>query len=347
MEKQAKIGWIDSFRALMMFTIVFSHTIYIGALDTYVRSFPVPAFFFISGYLFRKKDGRFSRYLLGKIRTLMVPYWVFSLISIAVYVILGSFAAERLNVSIKTTEILPNILGMLYGNGATGMMKWNLPLWFLPCFFAASLLMYPLIGLLDRFEANGKKQTAFMAAVVLLAVDLVNYYILHIGKLPFGLENTFYLSFFFLIGYGVRRLTERAGREPGRGTLLIIGCVAVCIGFFLSTKINSKVNYVSSSFGSLPLFYVSALFSITGYVCLCKAIPLPFLRYLGQNTLSVLLMHKFPVVLVQMFFDRLLAEPLSGYAVGIVTAVVTCALCLLVAVPIRKICPFALGSRKN
>lgn len=136
-----RIAWVDCFRALMILCIVFGHAIPDGLLNRYVF-FHVAAFFFISGYLFSPRCDSFGVFVRRKFKALMIPYYCFALISIFVFFFLGSIASNRIAISIETTSLMPNLLGMLYANGNTNLMKWNLPLWFLPCLFAALLVMF-------------------------------------------------------------------------------------------------------------------------------------------------------------------------------------------------------------
>ena len=51
-----RINWVDYFKALMIFCIVFGHAFAGGGLQRYVF-FHVAGFFFVSGYLFTHIPG--------------------------------------------------------------------------------------------------------------------------------------------------------------------------------------------------------------------------------------------------------------------------------------------------
>ena len=116
--RDTRIPWIDWFRAVMIFAIAWGHALCaepttFSVVNCYLYSFHVPAFFFISGYTFRSGAG-FRQYVIKKIRTLLIPYYVFSVVSILIFLFLGSVASAGLGVAITSTGLLPNILGMLY-----------------------------------------------------------------------------------------------------------------------------------------------------------------------------------------------------------------------------------------
>lgn len=75
------------------------------------------------------------------------------------------------------------------------------------------------------------------------------------------------------------------------------------------------------------------------------------IEYLGRNSLAILALHKFPVLLFQQMipFTRELLKD-SNTALGIVCGVTVSALSILIALTggevIRKICPFIIGETK-
>lgn len=76
-------------------------------VSVFVYSFHVPAFFVISGFVFKRKEN-FWKFLKKKFFGLMIPYYIASLLSILVFMILGKFASGSLGVDVKSTEFLPS-----------------------------------------------------------------------------------------------------------------------------------------------------------------------------------------------------------------------------------------------
>ena len=62
----------------------------------------------------------------------------------------------------ESTEILPNLLGMLYANGLWGWMRWNRPLWFLPCGLVTFVIVYFLEDIIERLTANKCKRSKYI-----------------------------------------------------------------------------------------------------------------------------------------------------------------------------------------
>ena len=95
------------------------------------------------------------------------------------------------------------------------------------------------------------------------------------------------------------------------------------------------------------LFYIVAFVSIAGYIMVLQSASSKPLSYVGRNTLPILLMHKFPIIALQMVLGGVMAKnSILGMAIVIVIAVVSCAMSLVAGEIIKRIAPFALGTVK-
>lgn len=349
--KKDRIIWVDVFRGLMIFAIAWGHALTVKSLaynefSCYIYSFHVPAFFFISGYLFKAKNQSFLPFLIKKTKTLLVPYCIFSLLSILFFWILGQTASQSLDVVVKTTDILPNIGGMLYANGATGYMKWNLPLWFIPCLFAMTLLFYGVNRMIEKLTGIiGFHLSMAIILLVSFSLAVLNFRSFHFSKLPFGFETVIYMLPFFTIGYWVKNGIDFKKIKTGCKAVI---CVAgLCIGVIMSIHFYGRVDYVSSVYGNIFMFYGCAMVSIAGYTMLAQFISWKWLGYMGRNTLSILLMHKFPIVFLQILLMNLLNNTLQGIVLAFVIAAISCVLSLGIGELIRHSCPAVLGEKRT
>ena len=347
-----RIAWCDTFRGLMMFAIVWGHALGEGiltnsALNTYLYSFHVPAFFFISGFLYSGNKKRFSQFFIGKVKTLMLPYYIFALVSIAVYAVLGSVAASSLEVSVKSTGIVPSIIGMLYANGYDGYMKWNTALWFIPCLFLMTLLFYPLNKLSEKISKRiGMHFTCGALLLVSSSVALLNYYLFNINRLPFGAESGIYLFPFFIAGYWMKSCGDSFKMSvPVKAA---VSFILIAAGAVTSLPVEKHVNYVRSDYNNIFLFYLSAILSILGYLILSQLISCRPLEYMGRNTLPVILMHKFPIVFFQIILNSLfVGDVFVAFITATAVAAVSFAATLLCGEIIRRILPPVLGERRR
>lgn len=336
-----RIAWADTFRAIMILFIAYGHTAPEGIFKHYVYSFHVPAFLFLSGYLFKTGRDSFFPFAWKKFKSLIVPYFIFSLISIAVYVVLGDMAADGLDVNVDT-RILPNIMGMLYGSSAGNRMKWNLPLWFLPCLFSTLLIAYPAARLLKK-NGKGRCGVSLCAWALTFALPFLNFYLFRKRGLPYQLESAVFLMPFFIGGYLLKPV-DFASLRISRAARIVIGLALIAAGACTGIFMNEEIRYFSSLYRSLPVFYASAILSILGYLLLCPMLRAGALTYIGQNTLCILLMHKFPIVLMQMLLKRAFdASEIVMTLFSLLVSAVSIALCLAAGAILNRFAPFALG----
>lgn len=144
-----RLNWIDAFKGLAMILIVLGHSLRLGVVHNFVYYFHVPAFFLIAGVVAREKAFN-KAFALGQFKRLMIPYYVFGIISIAIYAILGSFAANSLGVQ-SVNDVTENIICLLYGHSA---LSFNAPLWFLPALFVTNILYQLLHTVLSKLSST-------------------------------------------------------------------------------------------------------------------------------------------------------------------------------------------------
>ncbi len=344
-----RVAWIDIMKALMIFAIVLGHSFTGEArgdsmLKQYVYSFHVPAFFFVSGFVYKKKAESFGSFAIKKFKSLMIPYYIFSVISILIFMALGSLASDGLGVAVRSTDVLPNICGMLYASGPSGYMKWNLPLWFIPCLFITLLLFYGISRLVsDTKKGSNAIWISVFATFFVLA--FLNYYVFNIKKLPFGFETMVYMFPFFMAGYYFKE-NNLLAKIQGK-LRVVLGIVFIIIGAVLACMADHCVDYAYSIYNNLFLFYIVAFVSIMGYTLLLQSFSSKLLVYVGRNTLPILLMHKFPIIALQMVLGGIMAKnDILGMCITVVIAVVSCVLSLIAGEIITRIAPFALGTVK-
>ena len=340
------LPWIDLMKAIGIFAIVFGHTITKGSVSHYFSSFHVPLFFFLSGFVFTTKGKKYPSFLLKKAKTLLIPYVVFSLVGIAVYAVLGEFVKDALSES-RTVGGLKDQLWEF----CLGYCDTNAPVWFLPCIFVSCNLAYPISKGLDRIESPRTK-ALLLTLIGCLSIlwNVLNAYIFDLYQLPYKFETVLTLLFFFFFGYALREfgIMERlsslrnAAKLPLTAALLILGGVLAMF--------NDKVTCLGAYSGNMFLFYPSAICTIVGLALLCSWIKrCPLLEYIGQHTIAIMVMHKFPVILFQVVIpvtSTLIAR--NSFLVGTGVTLICIALCLVAELLIDRICPILLGkSRKK
>lgn len=342
--------YIDAAKGIGILLIVLGHVVPNRAIHQFVYSFHVPLFFLLSGFTYRVKSDK-KQFYLTKFKRLLVPYYIFAVVSIVIYFVMSHMIPLS-----GDSRIGPNLLGMLYANSNTGYMMWNRPLWFLPCLFASFLI-------LDTFETilqkkNFRNQNGLRIAFVLLlwAAGIFLNDTVQGVFLPFHLESAVFLTGFSEVGLLAAnyikehdilpRLKERKLRSAAVLLALILA------GFVLS-RINGGTDVHAHMFGKYPILLV-----MTSLLCSCAAVLVSlfcednkFLLCCGSSSLAILLMHKFPILFFQEIVpyvrDALAAnDTLLGTCCGIAISLVTVILCLAVEKVIQMICPALVGRSK-
>ncbi len=102
-----RISYIDVFRGLLMLLVVLGHAI--GSSDDYVNkiilSFHMPAFFFLSGICFHSRSNNVLETLKKKSKSLVYPYFTFSILGVMLYWLLLAGTSKDLGVSVMQTVV--------------------------------------------------------------------------------------------------------------------------------------------------------------------------------------------------------------------------------------------------
>lgn len=132
-ERVGRIEYIDILRAIGILFMIVGH-LGIGGTKTdhIIHSFHMPLFFIISGYFY--KTGEIKKQIEHKVRTILVPYFVFGSFHYVLWLFLNCN---------KTDNLLRPLQCLLFDCTSLDMPIAG-ALWFLPCLFLAEL-MYILI----------------------------------------------------------------------------------------------------------------------------------------------------------------------------------------------------------
>ncbi len=284
-----RIGWIDLARFFGIFYIVLGHT-YVTEhfLQLVVYLFEVPLFFAISGVTYKYKSNQLQ-FIKEKLIRLYLPYLFCSIVSIFIYLCLGSIIGE--NVRLDIPNILNCLYGMIYANVSAGNMMWNRPLWFLPTLLVALILM-------NLIQALPKTWMKNVAAVVLSGIG----YILSLQQifLPLQFETALSMLIWVYIGYTLKNYYFKIDKEWSTTkkwiAMNILTVIGAGIGFY-----NGTISVMVDLYGkSIPLYLIDSFCMITATFLFCMIIKhQSFLELIGRNTLTILLWHKFPILFFQ------------------------------------------------
>ncbi|AKB68185.1 acyltransferase family protein [Methanosarcina mazei] len=312
-----RLHWIDSLKGIGIMLVVLAHHSLPIALDTYIFSFHMPLFFFISGFLFDfgKYAESASNFVKGRFRSLIVPYFCFALITCLFYYMMDELFTPGVpsieffkHIILVENSILHGVSHILLGFGLA--VSYNSPLWFLTCLFVTELLFY---GLTKKYYSEPRK------IVFWLTVSGIIGYLYSVYVLPFRIPWNVDVALAAIVFYGAgnlfRKLTESETESrtdisfkldsgirdkfskngkylPVIATLLSAFYLGYLLKFPTENKVNMNVLQYGENFFS---FYILAFVGIFTFVYLFKKIGSSnVLEYYGRNSLIILALH-FPI----------------------------------------------------
>lgn len=352
--------WLSLVKAVAMICMVFGHTFQSGNFQAYLHSWASPATFFMSGVMFSTMNKSFSGFAKNKARTLLVPYLIFGFLSIVIYSLLGVFVKDALaDQRVIEGGFFDQVLRLLSGTCAA-----NTPIWFLPCLFIVMLLSFPIGKLTDKFKKRSSK-AIIISSFILLSVlwGFLNNLVFDIHYLPFNFDAALHMIAFFLLGYLLTQsgATEYMSKLKSIPSLILGVCIMGAGAYFASLNISAsggffKIRMLGSVYGNMWAACPATFLGIIGFVFICMSVKKSkVLDYIGKHTLSILVMHKFPIVFYQGLCIPILKKLTSGIAqnyidiillaAGLAAVALGVALPLLAELIIDKIFPPALGKK--
>ena len=266
-----RFEWIDIAKGIGILLVVYGHCQPPPLIEKFVYAFHMPLFFFISGFLFRHKAGSFHRFIKGKVKRLLIPYFVFSLISIPMQYL--RFRAGEVD-SFNMEQLFFNFFNL------NGSVIYNIPLWFLMCLFVCMNLFYFISQLKWVIQL-----------LILIPLSLFSYYLsLHYIRLPFSVDIAFYALIFVFLGYQSKKLLF-AFQKQKKVVLFIIFLTSGFVTYLFSTM-HGRISMGAMVIENPFYFFFAALTGICMVFSLSILIKFNTpLVYFGKNSLAILVNH--------------------------------------------------------
>ena len=275
-----RFAYVDIAQILGMFFIVYGHTLRGGEVTTWIYTFHVPLFFFLSGVTFHGEALDIKIFLKKKVVALLVPFFVWALISTGIFAVMSSFISMQ--TTLQSSQANP-LISMLMG-----YCDANSPLWFLPCLFIVEILMWIVTKLGSKMGG-----IVYLVSIACSSLLCLTWPLFAEKEVLWNVHNAIFLFPFSMIGYLCGTYIEKIDakvKNVGAAAILVAG------GGTVGTVLNHQISYLGGYYGNVALFYISAFATILGVCYLCRCLTnIPHSAYLGSNTMAVLVMHKFLV----------------------------------------------------
>lgn len=272
-------------------------------------SFHIPLFIFISGYFYKTNyEECIWKFILKKIKKLLVPYFVWNIIYGCIIFILKKYNVVNYgdDMSFNTLFIRPWIDGHQF--------VFNIPAWFVITLFLIQISYICMRKILSFIKLDNE----IIIMMLLLAMGYLSILRSNNGY-SYGWNLTFvkvlFLMPFYQMGYIYNRYLEQ---RDNMSNYMYFMCIFI-VQFFLIKKYNN-INFTvawCNDFNRENLFlpYITSATGIMFWLRISK-ILVPSLRsckkiqYLGNNTWTVMMHHLFIFFIINLLIGSL--APIIG-----------------------------------
>lgn len=327
-ETKERKHWLDIGKGLAMLCImwVHIHDLFPWMAGQIIQPFYLSFFFIASGVVFSQK-GSFKEFLLNKCRSLLIPLFCLSTISILTSQI----------VSTGSHSLIEDFKGLfLQIRGKDDYM------WFVACLFLSEIIFYFVV-----LVKNTYTKWAIYITGLCLSIFL---YKSGVPSLPWHLETMGVSVFFLGVGYEIHAHSEQLTKFSGIKYLFIGALLFALLLIFKIVQLKDynvvQINaYESNALVWTGISMISCFAFIQAIICINRC---ELLEFIGRNTLIYFAFQtKFQRIL-EIVFKKLnfYSLPLSKYYLGILIVVIE-ALCLaVVAIIFNRYFYFLLGRKK-
>ena len=314
--KNYRLNYIDYAKGIGILLVVLGH-IYSNSVSLWIYSFHMPLFFIISGFLLEHNktyNRKFKDILISKLKSLVIPFYIYSIINTFVLLCLNNFSKEIL---------IENSIRIITFQGKGGI-------WFLPCLFFAELLYISL-----RKNINNK----FIINIIIGILFVISI-CLNTDKLALIIIARVFIALGFLC---MGNLIVSDIEKYNINYVLMIFIFVISV---LGSIFNGGVDLFSLILGRYKVLYV--ILSILGSVLIisiCRkveSVELNKLKYFGVNSLIIMITHKSIINIIAHFVGIH-----NDYIYGTIIFITI----MLIEIPvihiINKYLPFTIGKFKK
>ena len=275
---QSRISWIDMAKGYGTILVIYAH-LGRGSLWTWMYSFHLPLFFFLSGYVFSTKLN-FGNFLLRKIKSIIVPYFCLG-IPMVVFVLLQNM---------KTTGIPFTKADVTYYIMVLVQQKRLWTLWFMACLFFLNIMFYLLVKLL-------RNNWIVLVISALLPIAGLYYYAKGGTPLFCNIDVCVMAVPFFALGYVYKLHAKQIDdvfmkKGISIAAFLIFAIINIASWRLSLDETGLGLEMFESNYGHPVFTYIAAFSGTFCVVILSKWMTWEPIRYIGENSLLYYAWHQ-------------------------------------------------------
>lgn len=270
-----RVKWIDIAKFFGIFAIYLGHFgAQAGNAYNFVFTHHVALFFFISGCVENyNMEENIIKYACKKIKTIMIPFWVFAVLSAIVAVIYKNY--QWLYVKPLIVEVLRGVVRNTYVAAS---------LWFLTCLFVMQLM----------FAVIKKVKYKWLIFVISLGMYLIalrglEHSPLYEPSWYYNVDSALYYMIFYAIGYLIYPYVVDLFKLDNLKKKILFGItgllsISYSVGMYFGVDLLSKISFPETLQLFTPILVTCIL--IWTYFVIARLIQdVKILAEIGQNTL--------------------------------------------------------------
>lgn len=313
MEEKSRIRWLDTARGYGILLVIFAHVDY-SFLRGIIYTFHMPLFFFLSGYVFSRKE-TFGQFVKGKIRRILVPYFCLG-IPMLIFDVFLQRRFQFFSVLLARQELIALL---------EQRRLWTL--WYIACLFWLNILFYGLVTFV-------KNEKVLAAVTVILAVVGLVYYALGGDALYWNVDVCLTALPFFYAGYMCRKkqIPEKYIFPAKHKMLLGMGAFLIVILSMIlnQTFAGDHLEMFYNHYGIAPVTYLGAFAGILMMLLFANRFAVKPACYLGENSILYYAWHQTILIplldglYMKLGISQLPTGSLPYFCRGILSVVVIC-----------------------
>ena len=325
--KKERIKYIDVAKAIALFFVVLGHLAdYNSPFFNWIFSFHMPLFFIISGMSIKiDKYNSIIGFIKRKIKTLLLPYFLFSLLGIIISFFVSNIG-RKLTLKIIIIDLFYNTQPEIFHMGQ---------LWFLFALFFASIYFY----IIEKYVVKNKSNLFKICIYLILSIigfNIIKYIYtpnvikVPLHRLPFKLDSAITAAVFLKIGYTIQKyeLIDKISKLTNFKYFILI-LLMLFLNILTGVYMNGYVNLCQCVYGSYINYYLSSIFGSMFIILFAYKIQNnKLLNYYGRNTLNMFAVHSLIIWLFAYIFKNGYID-ISYFPKEVKYIITTIAICII------------------
>lgn len=219
--------------------------------------------------------GGVKQFLRARWKAYIIPYFILSFINLIINIpveIVNGICGKQLLVS-----SLKHIFWIAYSYGDASKTPNCTPLWFLPCLFICSIIVFYLVQIEDA--------SVLLAVCVFLSMVDCLLFRYDVIQLPWHIDTALLGSVYMMIGYKFKesnQLNKILHPFIAIVLLMLVGGYCIYTNGFIALNSNRINNIILTYVGSV-------LISVAVFILVKSFLPQsPFLELMGRNTIIIM-----------------------------------------------------------